>query len=149
MAFTSCFVIAPIGKDGTDVRKRSDNLFKFVIAPAATAAGFSKLFRADHLDHPGSITHQVLQHLRDIDVVIADLSDQNPNVFYEAGIAHTLGKTVIPITQSDQDIPFDLRHHRYLTYLCNIEGLSDLSRSLGGRLQNLSPNERRFAWDQS
>jgi hypothetical protein len=116
MAFTSCFVIAPIGQDGTDVRRRSDNLFRFVIAPAATAAGFSQVFRADHLDHPGSITHQVLQHLKGVDVVIADLSDQNPNVFYELAVRHLLGKPTIQLLVQGQQLPFDVAQMRTISY---------------------------------
>ena len=47
-------------------------------------------------------------------IVICDFSERNPNVFYEVGIAHTLGKHVIPITQTPNDVPFDLQHPRYI-----------------------------------
>ena len=47
-------------------------------------------------------------------IAIVDFTNQNPNVFYETGIAHTLGKLVVPLTQNENDVPFDLRHHRYL-----------------------------------
>jgi hypothetical protein len=70
-------------------------------------------------------------------IVVCDFSGKNPNVFYEAGIAHTLGKTVIPITQADTDIPFDLRHHRYLRYLNNDEGRTVLRAELGRRMVSL------------
>ena len=63
-------------------------------------------------------------------IVIVDFSGRNPNVFYEAGIAHTLEKNVIPITQSLDDIPFDLRHHRVLKYLNNNEGLNMMENDL-------------------
>ena len=71
-------------------------------------------------------------------IVVCDFSGKNPNVFYEAGIAHTLGKHVIPITQSEDDIPFDLRHHRYLRYLNNREGRTRLRSELAKRLRTLS-----------
>lgn len=67
-------------------------------------------------------------------VVICDYSGRNPNVFYEAGIAHTLGKRVIPLSQSHGDVPFDVAHHRYLKYLNNGEGLKALEESLADRL---------------
>jgi hypothetical protein len=57
---------------------------------------------------------------------------------YETGIAHTLGKHVIPITQSFEDIPFDMRHHRVLKYLPNLEGLDKLSTELTLKLQQFS-----------
>ena len=58
-------------------------------------------------------------------------------MFYEAGIAHTLGKSVVPIAQNDHDVPFDLRHHRYIRYLNNGEGLTSLSQALLPRLRTL------------
>lgn len=68
-------------------------------------------------------------------VVIVDFTGKNPNVMYETGIAHTLGKTVIPITQSLDDIPSDLGHHRALKYYPNDEGLRNLSNELYKRLK--------------
>src|SRR5438093_1248953 len=70
-------------------------------------------------------------------VVVCDFSNQNPNVFYEAGIAHTLGRPVIAITQHEGDVPFDLRHRRFVKYLNNEEGLADLSRKLSRRLRTI------------
>lgn len=71
-------------------------------------------------------------------VVICDFSGRNPNVFYEAGIAHTLGRPVIPIVQQEADIPFDLQHHRYIKYLNNAEGRQALLQELTPRLRTLS-----------
>lgn len=68
-------------------------------------------------------------------VVVVDFTGKNPNVMYETGIAHTLGKTVIPITQSLDDIPSDLGHHRALKYYPNEEGLRNLSNELYKRFQ--------------
>lgn len=68
-------------------------------------------------------------------VVVVDFSGRNPNVMYETGIAHTLGKIVIPITQSIGDIPSDLGHHRALKYLPNDEGFRALSNDLYKRLK--------------
>lgn len=72
-------------------------------------------------------------------VVVADFTGKNPNVFYEVGIAHTLGKTVIPITQSFDDVPSDLGHHRALKYLPNEQGYTDLMKELMKRLGTLIP----------
>jgi hypothetical protein len=58
-------------------------------------------------------------------------------VFYEVGIAHTLGREVILITQSEHDIPFDLRHLRYVKYLNNTEGRAALGTALEGRMQTI------------
>ena len=71
-------------------------------------------------------------------VVICDFSEQNPNVFYEAGIAHTLGRVVIPIVQNPEHIPFDLGHHRYLEYETSAEGLQRLIEGVTRRLETLT-----------
>lgn len=73
-------------------------------------------------------------------VVICDFTDRNPNVFYEAGIAHTLGRPVIPITQTGEHIPFDLSHHRYIDYLNNEEGRKSLEKQVRTRLATLTGN---------
>jgi hypothetical protein len=70
-------------------------------------------------------------------IVIVDFSERNPNVMYETGIAHTLGKIVIPITQSTNDIPSDLGHHRALKYLPNDEGYRNLSNELYKRIKTI------------
>lgn len=73
-------------------------------------------------------------------IVICDLTDRNANVFYECGIAHTLGKHVVPIAQHPKDVPFDLQHHRYLRYLNNLEGLEQMRGELDVRLRTLTNN---------
>ena len=73
-------------------------------------------------------------------VVVADFSDKNSNVFYEIGFAHTLGKTVVPITQSINDVLSDLVHHRALKYFPNDQGYRDLETKLKKRLKTLFPN---------
>jgi hypothetical protein len=70
-------------------------------------------------------------------VVICDCTGRNPNVFYEIGIAHTLGREVILITQNPVDIPFDLRHLRYVPYLNNAEGRQELASTLETKLTTI------------
>jgi len=93
--------------------------------------------RVDDLWNNDTIIQDIFELIYCSSIVIADFSDKNPNVFYEAGIAHTLGKKVIPITQSISDIPFNLRHYRVLEYLNNSEGLQELKTSLEKRLDVL------------
>ena len=71
-------------------------------------------------------------------VVVVDFTGKNPNVMYETGIAHTLGKLVVPISQSLEDVPFDMAHHRCLNYLSNAEGFSNLSKKLAAKLKQTS-----------
>jgi hypothetical protein len=93
--------------------------------------------RADNIWEHAAIIQDVVSLIDRSRVVICDCTGRNPNVFYEAGIAHTLGREVIIITQNAQDIPFDLRHLRYIHYLNNTQGLDDLIVALQGRLQTI------------
>lgn len=93
--------------------------------------------RADDIWDHSTVIQDIFSLIFRSFIVVCDFSGKNPNVFYEAGIAHTLGKHVIPITQSEQDIPFDLQHHRYIKYLNNSQGLGDLQGSLSSRLSTL------------
>jgi AbiJ N-terminal domain 5 len=90
--------------------------------------------RADDIWDNSILIQDVFDLIFTSRAVITDFTDRNPNVFYETGVAHTLGKLVIPITQSVSDIPFDLRHHRALTYLPNAEGLLKLEADLEKKL---------------
>lgn len=93
--------------------------------------------RADDIWENASIIQDVVSLIDRSRIVICDCSGRNPNVFYEAGIAHTLGREVILIAQSDHDIPFDLRHLRFVRYLNNEQGRADLSATLSARIQTI------------
>lgn len=94
--------------------------------------------RADDIWENPAVMQDVVSLIDKSKVVIADCTGRNPNVFYEIGIAHTLGREVILITQSEADIPFDLRHLRYIKYLNNGEGLAQLSEHIKPRLDSLT-----------
>ena len=93
--------------------------------------------RVDDIWNNEIIIQDIFELIYCSSIVIADFSDRNPNVFYEVGIAHTLGKNVIPITQNLDDVPFNLIHHRVLKYLKNDEGLQELKKNLEKRLKVL------------
>lgn len=93
--------------------------------------------RADDIWENAAIIQDVVALIDRSRVVVCDCTGRNPNVFYEAGIAHTLGREVILITQSEHDIPFDLRHLRYVKYLNNAEGRAALVTALQSRMQTI------------
>src|ERR1044071_1761259 len=100
----SCFLIAPLGLEGSEIRRRSDLLYRHVVRPAVESAGY-KLIRADGIDSPGSITSQIINLLATAELVIADLSGLNPNVMYEIGIRHALRLPVIQLASRGDTIP--------------------------------------------
>jgi hypothetical protein len=93
--------------------------------------------RADDIWENETIIQDIVSLIDRSAVVICDCTGRNSNVFYEIGIAHTLGRETILITQSESDVPFDLRHLRYLKYLNNDEGLKELAGSLKERITTL------------
>ena len=107
------------------------------IQNSCAAAGYRGL-RADNIWENTTIIQDIFSLIYRSSVVIVDFTGKNPNVMYETGIAHTLGKLVIPISQSIDDVPFDMRHHRVLPYLLNGEGLQQLANNLTGKLQQVS-----------
>jgi hypothetical protein len=93
--------------------------------------------RADDIWEHSILIQDIFRLIFTARVVISDFSRRNPNVMYETGKAHTLGKTVVPITQDPRDVPFDIAHHRVLSYFPNSEGLSKLTIELGKRMSSL------------
>lgn len=107
----TCFVIAPIGEPDSDIRKRSDQILKYIIKPVAEACGYEAK-RADHISEPGIITTQVIHHVLNDPMVVADLTGRNPNVFYELAIRHALRKPYVQTIQKGEQIPFDVANVR-------------------------------------
>ncbi len=106
------------------------------IQSACNDAGFN-CSRADDIWEDSTFIQDIFNLICRSSIVIVDFSGRNPNVMYETGISHTLGKFVVPLTQHIEDIPSDLKSHRALKYLANAEGLRVLRRNLAKRLKTL------------
>jgi hypothetical protein len=106
-----CFVIAPIGEENSDTRRRSDQVLRHIITPAANSCGY-EVIRADGIADPGVITSQVLQHIMNDELVVADLTGHNPNVFYELAVRHAWSKPFVQLIEADEIIPFDIANVR-------------------------------------
>ena len=105
------FVISPIGEPDSPERKRADQILKHVIVPVISQFGY-KTVRADNISKPGTITTQIITHVINDSLVIADLTGHNPNVFYELAIRHAAKKPVIQIIKKGEKIPFDVSIQR-------------------------------------
>jgi len=101
-----------------------------------------RCIRADDIWNHDAIIQDVVSLIDRSKIVICDCTGKNANVFYEAGIAHSLGRDVVLIAQSESDIPFDLRHLRYIPYLNNGEGLEALANKLESRLRTLCASQQ-------
>lgn len=103
----------------------------------AAEAAHMHVQRADDIWVNDHIMADIIDLIWRARVVISDLSGKNANVFYETGIAHTLGRDVIQITRNPGDVPFDLQPLRYVQYLPNDQGLEALKTSVTARLRDL------------
>jgi hypothetical protein len=114
----TCFVISPIGEENSDTRKEADQVFNYIIRPAARR--YRKeldVKRADHMASPGSITNQVIKMLCDSEIIIAELTGWNPNVMHELAIRHVVNKpTILILSNKESRIPFDLQNERTVRY---------------------------------
>ncbi len=110
-----CFIIAPIGSPESETRRRSDQILRHLIRPTVEALGYTAV-RADEISEPGIITSQVIQHVIDDPLVVADLSEWNPNVFYELAIRHAIRKPLVQLIRKDEKIPFDIASMRTISF---------------------------------
>ncbi|HTZ19365.1 MAG TPA: hypothetical protein VMC06_00660 [Opitutaceae bacterium] len=111
----NCFFISPIGSPDSPQRKRSDVLVRHLLQPILAEFDFQPV-RADQITEPGLISTQVFQHILDDPLLICDLTDGNPNVFYELAVRHITQKPCIHLISGDQRPPFDLSHARAVFY---------------------------------
>ncbi len=144
MGKKSCFVISPIGKDDSDTRKRADQVLKHIITPAATKFEYQPV-RADEIDEPGIITSQVIQKIVDSDLVIADLSEKNPNVFYELAIRHAIKKPLIQIIRKDEVIPFDVAATRIIHFdIKDLDSVDNAKKEIIKQIESIEKGKVDF-----
>jgi hypothetical protein len=125
---SECFFVAPIGKEGSDIRRRSDGVRDFVVKPAVAELGLQTV-RADQLAKPGQITLQVVEHVLRAKAVVADLTGANPNVFYELAVRHAARLPVVLIAEEAETdtLPFDLQQMRVISL--NYQDLASAARA--------------------
>jgi hypothetical protein len=121
-----CFILMPFTESW------SDRVWK-QLGLILEREGFS-FSRADSL-YGHNILEDIWIAINESSLIIADITSRNPNVFYEIGIAHTLGKKVILLTQKVTDIPFDFKNYRHIIYEDNVDGFNILSVELPNYLK--------------
>jgi hypothetical protein len=106
-----CFIITPIGEEGSEQRKHADLFLSSLIEPALKEFNL-KVVRADGIGSPGMITSQVLEHVMRARLAIVDLSFHNPNAFYEMALRHACALPVVQVTRKCDTPPFDVNQVR-------------------------------------
>ncbi len=135
----TCFVLMPFAEE-------FDAVYRAIVeAVEGPEVCFSSCRRADELFGGGHIVADILDRLARGEIIIADVTNRNPNVFYELGIAHTVKDihAVVIIAQSMKDVPFDLSHLRCIEY--SPSGLEDLKRQIVDSIRAITPAGLRFA----
>ncbi|HET9710796.1 MAG TPA: hypothetical protein VFP64_02905 [Pyrinomonadaceae bacterium] len=116
----TCFIIMPFGD-------WFDTYYESIYLPAIEATGLTPR-RADNLYRPSAIINDIWALTNEAKLILADLSEKNANVFYELGMAHALAKPAILVTESMEDVPFDLRSLRVIVYEKNRPDWGDALR---------------------
>jgi hypothetical protein len=124
-----CFVLMPLAQ-------HMSAIYHDHIRSVVMSEGLSPL-RADEIHGPNAITWDVWEKINRARIIIADLTGRNPNVFYEVGLAHAISKDVILLTQSMDDVPFDLKALRCIVYSFTPRGMQDMEKKLRATIKTL------------
>jgi ClpX C4-type zinc finger len=119
-----CFYLGPFSSPFNDI-------YRDHIAPTLDREGIT-VNRADEIFGTDSLIEDIWASIVGSAFVVADLTTKNANVLYEVGMAHTIGRPVVIITQDMDDVPFDLRHRRCIVYKHTPRGCKLLEEQLAG-----------------
>src|SRR4028119_46996 len=135
------FVLMPFDQKFRDI-------YEFGIKGAAEDVG-AYAERVDEQHFGTSILDRIYNQINKSDVIVADMTGRNANVFYEVGYAHALGKLVLLLTQDADDIPFDLKHHQHTVYGGEIAKLrKELAQRLKWALAESKGREQGIAFEE-
>ena len=126
----TCFVVSPIGETDSEIRSNADKLFKYIISPVCESCGFEPV-RVDQINDSDSITQTIIDKLLSSELVIADISGHNPNVFFEMGYRRCTDKPIIHLKKKGETIPFDVNTVRTFEYdLTDLDNVEETKKRL-------------------
>ena len=126
----TCFVVSPIGETDSEIRSNADKLFKYIISPVCESCGFEPV-RVDQINDSDSITQTIIDKLLSSELVIADISGHNPNVFFEMGYIKCTDKPIIHLKKKGETIPFDVNTVRTFEYdLTDLDNVEETKKRL-------------------
>ena len=136
-----CFIICPIGEENSEIRKRSDMLFKHIIQPVCNQCGYESI-RVDLINDIDKIDSTIIEHLNNSDLVIADLTGHNPNAFFEIGYRSALRKPSIQLIREGEIIPFDVAPIRTIHYdLSDLDKVDNVKSKLSETINAIKIND--------
>ena len=126
----TCFVVSPIGETDSEIRSNAYKLFKYIISPVCESCGFEPV-RVDQINDSDSITQTIIDKLLSSELVIADISGHNPNVFFEMGYRKCTDKPIIHLKKKGETIPFDVNTVRTFEYdLTDLDNVEETKKRL-------------------
>lgn len=131
-----CFVVTPIGSEGDSIRRHIDGVIKAAIKPVLEADGY-QVIAAHTMSESGTIDKQIFKELYEDKLVIANLTQNNPNVMYELAARHCFGKPVIIIAEEGSVLPFDILRERTIFYINDAQGILDLRERLQRAVESI------------
>ena len=136
----SVFVLMPF-------QDEFDSVFNDFIRPAFESLGDSQfqVTRADDIGNQRNILHDIVARIANSDLIVADLTGSNPNVFYELGLAHALRRPTILLTQDVEEVPFDLRSYRILEYDTHFVRIQAARETLERRATDFAADRIQFS----
>lgn len=130
-----CFIVTAIGESGTPTRERADNVYRYLIAPVCEELGY-KPVRVDHVNAVDNINETVINHLKTAPMVIADMTEHNPNAFYELGFRQALELPLVPIIKEGERLPFDVMTTRTVFYDTDVSKIEESKENLKSKIQS-------------
>jgi predicted nucleotide-binding protein len=132
-----CFVLSPVGQEGSELSKYYNTFLESIIIPVCNEQGYEAT-RIENTDAMHLITRNELQLLLEADLVIADLSFLDPHVMYGLGVRHSIGKPTITLIKRGEVVPFDIYTVRVIVYdLYDLDGLATTRKQLSGSISHL------------
>lgn len=153
-----CFFVSPIGSETSPERLNSDIVMEYILRPVLNPLGY-EVMRADQ-DPAPMMVRSILKDLLESDLVIADITGGNPNVFYEIAVRHCVGKPCITLLKKAEKAPFDVFGIKYISYDQAAPDVARTCEQLKARIEHIKntpnyqdsdiamlPGVQYFKWD--
>lgn len=136
-----CFIITPIGNDNSDIFRKARGVIESVIKPILLDYGFYDIKPAYEINVSGMINTQIINRIVEDDLVIANLTGNNPNVMYELCLRHVVAKPIIHICEKGTALPFDIKDSRTIFFTDDMLGAEELKKDMKSFMNEISYEE--------